>query len=85
MYQLLECGLTAALSLANQGTILHITYALHWRSFSTFSAAEQEAILSRIFAGVHFRTDLTTGKDLGEDVAHFILEHFLQPTGRRRD
>ncbi|MEA2257454.1 MAG: hypothetical protein QOJ51_279, partial [Acidobacteriaceae bacterium] len=29
--------------------------------------------------------DLTTGKDLGEDVAHFILEHFLQPTGRRRD
>jgi hypothetical protein len=55
------------------------------RSFSTFSAAEQEAILSRIFAGVHFRTDLTTGKDLGEDVAHFILEHFLLPTGRRRD
>ena len=55
------------------------------RSFSSFSAAEQEAILSRIFAGVHFRTDLTTGKDLGEDVAHFILEHFLQPTGRRRD
>ena len=55
------------------------------RSFSSFSAAEQEAILSRIFAGVHFRTDLTTGKDLGEDVAHFILEHCLQPTGRRRD
>jgi PAP2 superfamily len=55
------------------------------RSFSSFSAAEQEAILSRIFAGVHFRTDLTTGKDLGEDVARFILEHFLQPTGRRRD
>jgi len=55
------------------------------RSFSSFSAAEQEATLSRIFAGVHFRTDLTTGKDLGEDVAHFILEHFLQPTGRRRD
>jgi hypothetical protein len=55
------------------------------RSFSSFSAAEQEAILSRIFAGVHFRTDLTTGKDLGEDVAHFILEHFLQPSSRRRD
>jgi hypothetical protein len=55
------------------------------RSFSSFSAAEQEATLSRIFAGVHFRPDLTTGKDLGEDVAHFILEHFLQPTSRRRD
>ena len=55
------------------------------RSFSSFSAAEQEAILSRIFAGVHFRADLTTGKDLGEDVAHFVLDNFLQPTGRRRD
>jgi hypothetical protein len=55
------------------------------RSFSSFSAAEREAILSRIFAGVHFRTDLTTGKDLGEDVARFILKDFLQPTGRRRN
>ena len=55
------------------------------RSFTSFSAAGQEATLSRIFAGVHFRTDLTTGKDLGEDVGHFILEHFLQPTGRRRE
>jgi hypothetical protein len=55
------------------------------RSFSSFSAAAQEATLSRIFAGVHFRTDLTIGKDLGEYVAHFVLEHFLQPTGRRRE
>jgi hypothetical protein len=55
------------------------------RSFSSFSAAEREASLSRIFAGVHFRTDLTTGKDLGEDVARFILKDFLQPTSRRRD
>jgi hypothetical protein len=55
------------------------------RSFSSFSAAEQEAILSRIFAGVHFRTDLTTGKVLGEDVARFVLDNFLRSTGRRRD
>jgi hypothetical protein len=55
------------------------------RSFTSFSAAEQEASLSRIFAGVHFRTDLTTGRDLGEEVAHFVLEHFLQSTGRGRD
>src|SRR5580700_770596 len=53
------------------------------RSFSSFSAAEQEAILSRIFAGVHFRTDLTTGKDLGEDVADFAVDNFL--TSRHRD
>ena len=50
------------------------------RSFASFSAAQQEATLSRIFAGVHFRSDLTTGKELGEDVADFVLGHFLQPS-----
>src|SRR6201989_3442984 len=30
------------------------------RSFESFSAAAEEATLSRIFAGVHFRSDLTT-------------------------
>jgi membrane-associated phospholipid phosphatase len=55
------------------------------RSFTSFSAAEQEAILSRIFAGVHFRSDLTTGRDLGQDVASFVLQHFLQSTDRTKD
>lgn len=53
------------------------------RSFTSFSAAEQEATLSRIFAGVHFRSDLTTGRDLGKDVATYLLMHFLQPTDRK--
>jgi hypothetical protein len=52
------------------------------RSFTSFSAAEREATLSRIFAGVHFRSDLTTGSELGEDVADFVLGHFLQPSDR---
>jgi membrane-associated phospholipid phosphatase len=49
------------------------------RSFTSFSAAQREATLSRIFAGVHFRSDLTTGSELGEDVASFVFDHFLQP------
>ncbi len=48
------------------------------RSFTTFSAAEQEATLSRIFAGVHFRTDLTSGRDLGKDIAAFVFANFLK-------
>jgi hypothetical protein len=52
------------------------------RSFASFSAAEQEATLSRIFAGVHFRSDLTAGRQLGQDVAAFLLVHFLQPVDR---
>ncbi len=49
------------------------------RSFSSFSAAADEATLSRVFAGVHFRTDLTSGERLGRDVAGFVLDHFLTP------
>ena len=47
------------------------------RSFASFSAAAEEATLSRIFAGVHFRNDLTSGHRLGRDVADFVLDHFL--------
>jgi membrane-associated phospholipid phosphatase len=57
------------------------------RSFESFSAAAEEATLSRIFAGVHFRSDLTTGQRLGREVAHFVVDNFLAPPGgltRRR-
>jgi hypothetical protein len=47
------------------------------RSFANFSAAADEATQSRIFAGVHFRSDLTSGHRLGRDVADFVLEDFL--------
>ena len=49
------------------------------RSFKSFSAADEEATLSRIFAGVHFRSDLTTGQRLGSKVAHFVVDNFLTP------
>jgi hypothetical protein len=47
------------------------------RSFPSFSAAAEEATESRIFAGQHFRNDLTSGHRLGRDVADFVLDHFL--------
>jgi PAP2 superfamily len=50
------------------------------RSFSRISAAAEEATLSRIFAGVHFRFDLTTGQRLGREVAGFVVDNFLTPT-----
>ena len=49
------------------------------RSFKGFSAAAEEATLSRIFAGVHFRSDLTTGQQLGSEVADFVVDNFLTP------
>jgi hypothetical protein len=47
------------------------------RSFSTFGDAAQEATLSRIFAGQHFRFDLTAGQQLGREVADFVVDRFL--------
>ena len=47
------------------------------RSFTSFSAASDEATFSRIFAGVHFRTDLIAGQQLGQNVANYVLANFL--------
>jgi len=55
------------------------------RSFTSFSAAAEEATLSRIFAGVHFRSDLTSGHRLGRDVADFVLDHVLTRRHRHDD
>jgi hypothetical protein len=55
------------------------------RSFTSFSAAAEEATLSRIFGGVHFRSDLTTGHRLGRQVADFVLDHLFTPLHGRDD
>jgi PAP2 superfamily protein len=49
------------------------------RSFSSFSAAAQEAGLSRIFSGQHTRLDHVAGLHLGHDVAGFVLHNALLP------
>jgi len=49
------------------------------RSFTTFSAAAQEASLSRIYAGAHFRTDLVAGQQLGTSVAQYVVGNLLTP------
>lgn len=55
------------------------------RSFSRISAAAQEATLSRIFAGVHFRFDLTNGQRLGRETADFVIDNFLTPAHEEDD
>jgi membrane-associated phospholipid phosphatase len=49
------------------------------RHFTSFSAAAQEAGLSRIYAGQHFRTDHIAGRGLGERVAESITDMILLP------
>jgi hypothetical protein len=55
------------------------------RSFTRVSSAAEEASLSRIFAGQHFRFDETSGQRLGRDVADFVVGHFLTRSRERGD
>jgi hypothetical protein len=50
------------------------------RSFTSFSAAAQEAGLSRIYAGVHTRLDHEAGLQLGNKVGRFVLRNALLKT-----
>ena len=49
------------------------------RSFGDFVAAAEEASLSRVFAGVHFRTDEVAGEKLGRSIAGLVVEDLLRP------
>ena len=55
------------------------------RHFDSFSAAEHEASLSRVFAGVHFPTDEQTGEALGRRLAGFVVDHSLLPEERAEE
>jgi PAP2 superfamily len=53
------------------------------RSFTSFSAASNEASDSRIFAGQHFRYDENAGQAQGAAVAAFVLDHAFGRDGDR--
>ena len=55
------------------------------RSFESFAAAAREATLSRIFAGQHFRFDLSAGHRLGEKVAEFVVSSSDSPKENEND
>jgi hypothetical protein len=47
------------------------------RSFTSFSAAFNEASFSRVLAGQHFSFDENAGGRLGQQVADFVVDNFL--------
>jgi uncharacterized protein (TIGR03118 family) len=48
-------------------------------SFTSFSAAANEAMNSVLYAGTHFRIDNVAGHALGQSVAGFVSQNFFQP------
>ena len=49
------------------------------RNYASFSQAEQEVINARVWAGIHFRHADEVGAAIGEQIARWQQERFLQP------
>jgi hypothetical protein len=53
------------------------------RNFTSFSQALQEAIDSRVWGGIHWRTADVQGAQLGMEVARWEDTHYFKPTSGR--
>jgi membrane-associated phospholipid phosphatase len=49
------------------------------RSFTSFDAAAAEAGRSRIYGGIHYSFDSTTGLEVGANLATYVMGGFLKP------
>jgi PAP2 superfamily len=54
-----------------------------FRSFSTCEDAAEEAALSRIYGGIHFRTASEDGLQAGSSIGEWTFVHYLQPKHNR--
>jgi PAP2 superfamily len=54
-----------------------------YRSFSTCQDAAEEAALSRIYGGIHFRSASEDGLQAGSSIAEWTATHYLLPKGNR--
>ena len=50
-----------------------LQYGLPIRSFSSFKAASDEAAISRLYGGIHYRPAIDYGVDQGTKVGEFII------------
>jgi hypothetical protein len=50
-----------------------LEYGLPVRSFTSFKQAAQEASMSRVYAGIHYRSDCDKGNEQGKKVAEVVL------------
>jgi len=54
-----------------------------YRSFSTCQDAAEEAALSRIYGGIHFRSASEDGLQAGSSIGEWTVTHYLLPKGNR--
>ena len=51
------------------------------RQYRTAQDLDRDTMNARIWLGIHFRTAMTDGNQLGHRVSHWILRHYFQPVG----
>jgi hypothetical protein len=65
-----------------------VPFQVHWdsygfpgvtRSYTGFWAAADEEARSRVYGGIHFSFDNAAGQQVGTNVAHYVMDHFLLP------
>ena len=54
-----------------------VQYGIPIRSFESFLAASEEAAISRLYGGIHYRPAIDYGVTQGEQVGKYILENIM--------
>ena len=54
-------------------------FAVPDRTFTSFSGAATEAMLSRLYGGIHWRFDNLDGLESGTDLGHYVFATQLRP------
>jgi len=53
---------------------VEVEYGLKARSFTSFIQASEEAAVSRLYGGIHYRPAIDYGVEQGRNVGKYILE-----------
>jgi len=57
-----------------------VAYGLPIRSFSSFNKAANEAAISRMYGGIHYRTAVDIGVKQGRDLGDFVMDNLKMKT-----
>ncbi len=60
-----------------------VAYGLPIRSFTSFNQAADEAAISRMYGGIHYRTAVEIGVKQGRDLGNFVISNLKMGTDTR--
>ena len=61
---------------------VEVPYGLPIRSFSSFNQAADEAAISRMYGGIHYRAAVEVGVKQGRDLGKFVIDN-LEMTSKK--